>query len=144
MLHCLEARIKYATLICGDNKGVIQNCIIPYSFWKRSMLQLVITWLGKPPPKVFYTPLTLIQSIVLLIFWLNLYLFRGILLRCWHRTLDFFEHIYKKPWETRWLYIPQKNLLIVDLCNIMLFNFVCVTHLLALCWKLLAVWYYRL
>ena len=29
MLRCLGVKVKHVTLICGDNKGVIQNCTIP-------------------------------------------------------------------------------------------------------------------
>ena len=35
MLCCLGVKIKHATLICGDNKGVIQNCTIPDSLLKK-------------------------------------------------------------------------------------------------------------
>ena len=35
MLRCLGVKIKHATLICGDNKGVIQNCTIPDSLLKK-------------------------------------------------------------------------------------------------------------
>ena len=35
MLRCLGVKVKHATLICGDNKGVIQNCTIPDSLLKK-------------------------------------------------------------------------------------------------------------
>ena len=35
MLHCLGVRVKHATLICGDNKGVIQNSTLPESLLKK-------------------------------------------------------------------------------------------------------------
>ena len=31
MLRCLGVKVKHASLICGDNMGVIQNCTIPDS-----------------------------------------------------------------------------------------------------------------
>ena len=35
MLRCFGVRVKHATLICGDNKGVIQNCSLPDSLLKK-------------------------------------------------------------------------------------------------------------
>ena len=35
MLHCLGVKVKYASLICGGNKGVVQNCTIPESLLKK-------------------------------------------------------------------------------------------------------------
>ena len=35
MLRCLGVKVKHASLICGDNKGVIQNCTLPDSLLKK-------------------------------------------------------------------------------------------------------------
>ena len=35
MLQCLGVKVTQALLICGDNKGVIQNCTIPESLLKK-------------------------------------------------------------------------------------------------------------
>ena len=35
MLRCLGVKVKHASLICGDNKGVIQNCTIQDSLLKK-------------------------------------------------------------------------------------------------------------
>jgi hypothetical protein len=35
MLRCLGVKVKHATLICGDNKGVIQNCTMSDSLLKK-------------------------------------------------------------------------------------------------------------
>ena len=35
MLRCLGVKVKHASLICGDNMGVIQNCTIPDSLLKK-------------------------------------------------------------------------------------------------------------
>ena len=35
MLHCLGVKVKHTSLVCGDNKGVIQNCTIPESLLKK-------------------------------------------------------------------------------------------------------------
>ena len=35
MLRCLGVRVKHASLICGDNKGVIQNCTMQDSLLKK-------------------------------------------------------------------------------------------------------------
>ena len=35
MLRCLGVIVKHATLICGDNKGVIHNCTFPDSSLKK-------------------------------------------------------------------------------------------------------------
>ena len=35
MLLCIGVKVKHATLICGDNMGVIQNCTIPDSLLKN-------------------------------------------------------------------------------------------------------------
>ena len=32
MLCCLGVKVKQASLICGDNMGVIQNCTLAYIF----------------------------------------------------------------------------------------------------------------
>ena len=38
MLRCLGVKVKHASLICGDNMGVIQNCQFPDSLLlRRSM-----------------------------------------------------------------------------------------------------------
>ena len=43
MLRCLGVKIMYASLICGDNMGVIQNWTILDSCLRRSMWLLLIT-----------------------------------------------------------------------------------------------------
>ena len=35
LLRCLGVKVKHASLICGDNKGVIQNCTIQDSLLKK-------------------------------------------------------------------------------------------------------------
>ena len=35
MLRCLGVRVNTASLVCGDNKGVVQNCTIPDSLLKK-------------------------------------------------------------------------------------------------------------
>jgi len=35
MLRCLGVKIDHTSLVCGDNKGVIQNCTIPNSHLKK-------------------------------------------------------------------------------------------------------------
>ena len=35
MLRCLGVKVKHASLVCGDNKGVVQNCTIPESLLKK-------------------------------------------------------------------------------------------------------------
>ena len=35
MLRCLGVKVKHASLICGDNKGVVQNCTIPDSLLNK-------------------------------------------------------------------------------------------------------------
>ena len=35
MLRCLGVRVTQASLICGDNQGVVQNCTIPDSLLKK-------------------------------------------------------------------------------------------------------------
>ena len=40
MLLCLGVKVKHVTLICGDNKGVIQNCTIPYNLLKKKNVMI--------------------------------------------------------------------------------------------------------
>ena len=40
MLRCLGVKVKHASLICGDNKGVIQNCTIPESILKKKHISI--------------------------------------------------------------------------------------------------------
>jgi hypothetical protein len=35
MLHCLGVKVLHASLIYGDNKGVVQNCMISDSLLKK-------------------------------------------------------------------------------------------------------------
>ena len=35
MIRYLGVKVKHATLICGHNKGVIQNCSLPESLLKK-------------------------------------------------------------------------------------------------------------
>ena len=35
MLRCLGVKVSYASLVCGDNLGVIQNCTVPDSLLKK-------------------------------------------------------------------------------------------------------------
>ena len=42
MLRCLGVKVKHVTLICENNKGVIQNCTIPGSLLKKK--QVVTTY----------------------------------------------------------------------------------------------------
>ena len=35
VLHCLGLKVRYAILICGDNKGVIKNCNLLDSLLKK-------------------------------------------------------------------------------------------------------------
>ena len=41
MLRCLGVKVKHATLICGDNLGVIQNCTILDSLLKKKHVAIV-------------------------------------------------------------------------------------------------------
>ena len=43
MLHCIGVKVKYASFICGDNIGVIQNIAISDSLLKINMFLLTIT-----------------------------------------------------------------------------------------------------
>ena len=40
MLRCLGVKVKHASLICGDNKGVIQNVTIPDSVLKKKHVSI--------------------------------------------------------------------------------------------------------
>ena len=40
MLRCLGVKVKHASLICGDNKGVIHNVEIPYSLLKKKHVSI--------------------------------------------------------------------------------------------------------
>ena len=41
MLHCLGVRVNHASLICGDNKGVVLNSTIPDSLLKKKHVAIV-------------------------------------------------------------------------------------------------------
>jgi hypothetical protein len=41
MLRCLGVKVLYASLICGDNLGVIQNCTIKDSLLKKKHIAIV-------------------------------------------------------------------------------------------------------
>ena len=40
MLRCLGVKVKHVNLIYGDNKGVIQNCIIPNILLKKKYVAI--------------------------------------------------------------------------------------------------------
>jgi hypothetical protein len=43
MLRCLGVKVLHASLICGDNLGVIQNCTIKDSLLKKKHIAIAYT-----------------------------------------------------------------------------------------------------
>ena len=68
MLRCLGVKVKHATLICGDNKGVIQNCSLPESLLKKKHVAIAYHKKGRQRRQVLFIPSRLDLSTTLLIY----------------------------------------------------------------------------
>ena len=54
MLPCLGVKVKYATLLCGDNRGVIQNSTILDSILKKKHVDISYHRKNSQPQRVLF------------------------------------------------------------------------------------------